>query len=181
MMPAASAPTVVVAATAASHMTMTMTALYEDDAIAVGQHIGFATGIADADKMDVVISTHVARLIKSSGRIGPSLGRPRPCGRTRTRLFPGMLLGLHHGSSSAFELGRSRLWKAVSRKQNAALLGGAALPGSSQTRCQIERISRDWRLSHHSGARQINGPSSGGKLRPPLGAFMCRGNLDTIP
>ena len=49
MMPAASAPTVVVAATAASHMPMTMTmtmtmamaALYEDDAIAVGQHIWF--------------------------------------------------------------------------------------------------------------------------------------------
>jgi hypothetical protein len=43
MMPAASAPTVVVAATAASHMpvTMTMAALYKDDAIAVGQHIWF--------------------------------------------------------------------------------------------------------------------------------------------
>src|ERR1700676_59884 len=33
----------------------------------------------------------------------------------RTRLFPGMLLGLH-GASSAFELGRSRHWKAAASR-----------------------------------------------------------------
>src|SRR5260370_35085666 len=39
---------------------------------------GFATGIAIADKIDVVTSTHAARLIKSSRRIGrPSFGYPR--------------------------------------------------------------------------------------------------------
>jgi len=43
MMSAASAPTVVMAATAASHMpvTMTMAAPYEDDAVTVGEHIWF--------------------------------------------------------------------------------------------------------------------------------------------
>src|SRR5258706_9229927 len=39
---------------------------------------GFATGIAIADKIDVVTSTHAARLIKSRRRIGrPSFGYPR--------------------------------------------------------------------------------------------------------
>ena len=44
MMSAASVPTVVMAATAAPHMmpvTMTMAALYEDDAVTVGEHIWF--------------------------------------------------------------------------------------------------------------------------------------------
>src|SRR5258705_4756157 len=39
---------------------------------------GFATGIAIADKIDVVTSTHAARLMKSRRRIGrPSFGYPR--------------------------------------------------------------------------------------------------------
>src|SRR5258705_10107092 len=39
---------------------------------------GFATGIAIADKIDVVTSTHAARLIKSRRRIGrPFFGYPR--------------------------------------------------------------------------------------------------------
>jgi hypothetical protein len=45
MMSAASVPTVVVAAAAASHMpvtmTMTVAALYLDDAVTAGQHIRF--------------------------------------------------------------------------------------------------------------------------------------------
>src|SRR6266516_5836118 len=45
---------------------------------------GFATGIANADKIDVVTSTHAARLIKSRRRIGSSFGSrvfaaPREC------------------------------------------------------------------------------------------------------
>ena len=167
MMPAASASTVVVAATAASHMprtmTMTMAALYEDDAIAVGQHIWFCDCIADADKMDVVISTHMPDCSKAAvASVLPSVGRvlaaerecfedPTVCGNV-TWPPPRLQQRFRARAEPPLE---------SSRKQNAALLGGAALPGSSQTRCQIERISRDWRLSHHSGARQINGPSSG--------------------
>jgi hypothetical protein len=44
MMAAASAPTIVMAATAAPHMmpvTMTVAALHEDDAVIVGEHIRF--------------------------------------------------------------------------------------------------------------------------------------------
>jgi hypothetical protein len=41
-------------------------------------NFGFATGIANADKIDVVENTHAARLIKSRRRIGrPSFGYPR--------------------------------------------------------------------------------------------------------
>ena len=44
MMSAASVPTVVMAVTAAPHVmpvTMTMAALYEDDAVTVGEHVRF--------------------------------------------------------------------------------------------------------------------------------------------
>jgi hypothetical protein len=34
---------------------------------------GFATGIANADKIDITTNTHAARLIKNRRRIGPSL------------------------------------------------------------------------------------------------------------
>jgi hypothetical protein len=44
MMSAVSVPTVVMAVTTAPHVmpvTMTMTALYEDDAVTVGEHVRF--------------------------------------------------------------------------------------------------------------------------------------------
>ena len=49
---------------------------------------GFAAGIANADKIDVVTSTHAARLIKSRRRIRFSFGRPRICGTTRMLCGP---------------------------------------------------------------------------------------------
>jgi hypothetical protein len=70
------------AVTAAPHvmpvtMTMTMTALYEDDAVTVGEHVRFCDWHAEADKIDVVTSAHAARLMKSRRRIGgpPLVGR----------------------------------------------------------------------------------------------------------
>jgi hypothetical protein len=40
---------------------------------------GFATGIANADKIDITTSTHAARLIKNRRRIGPSFMAAASC------------------------------------------------------------------------------------------------------
>src|SRR5260370_32396492 len=70
MMSAASVPTVVMAATAAPHMmpvTMTMAALYEDDAVIVGEHIWF---LRLASPLPITSMSLQARTLPDSSRAG---------------------------------------------------------------------------------------------------------------
>src|SRR6266436_2765953 len=78
---------------------------------------GFATGIANADKIDVVTSTHAARLIKSRRRIGhPSFGYPRfavPGECFESPTVPKNVTCRLHRRSSASDLRRSGFQKAA--------------------------------------------------------------------
>jgi hypothetical protein len=92
---------------------------------------GFATGIANADKIDVVTSTHAARPIKSRRRIGgPSLGRPHFT--AQEECFEGPTVPRNvtwrlHWRSTASDLRRSRFRKgATSRTRR--YFGGRSSP-----------------------------------------------------